>query len=185
MGNSSKFSGLPLAWYERQFLLTRQISKGSAYNQDLHSLEAIRASIDSLAVSTKAVLQGAFYSEYGPQLCELGNHAEFGVALFDSSGDIISTASIEPGTNVVYRVRGMDTTVARPPQANSESPGRVFTTYRPEEGMPWRVGDGFVVAFSGIVVTLNGVVTSLPDLFVSGLIVNETRLLTRVSAIQE
>ena len=141
-----------------------------------HGLAALKAAIGSLA-------GGAFYGSYGPRNVEVANDVDFGTILYDPSGNIITTGEITPGTYTVRRVRGAVDTEIVASTASSEAAGRVYMTYN-FPAANWQVGDIFYITFSGIQVTIDGVTTEYPNLFIWGRVVREADISSKVDAIE-
>jgi len=137
-----------------------------------HGLAALKAAISSVA-------GGAFYGSYGPRNVEVDNDVDFGQIVYDPSGNIITTGEITPGTCTVRRVRADVDTQIVAPTASSEAAGRVYTTYSFPVAS-WNVGDIFYIIFSGITVTLDGVTTEYPDLYIWGRVVREADISTKI-----
>lgn len=140
-----------------------------------HGLAALKAALSSLA-------GGAFYGSYGPRNVEVGNDVDFGQVLYDPSGNIITVGEITPGTYTIRRVRaGVDSeVVASTP--SFEAAGRVYMTYNFPAG--WNVGDIFYITFSGIIVTIDGVATEYPNLYIWGRVVREAGIETKVDDVE-
>jgi len=138
-------------------------------------LAAIKAAINSLA-------GGAFYGSYGPKNVEVGNDVDFGTILYDPSGNIITVGEITPGTYTVRRVRGAADTEIVHATASSEAGGRVYMTYNFPVA-DWAVGDIFYITFAGIIVTIGGVITEYPDLYIWGRVVREADISGKVDTI--
>lgn len=141
-----------------------------------HGLAALKALLDSLA-------GGAFYGSYGPKNVEVDNDVDFGTILYDPAGNIITTGEITPGTYTVRRVRGAVDTEIVAAAASSEAAGRVYMTYN-FPAASWNVGDIFYITFTGIIVTLNGVTTEYPNLFIWGRVVREADISAKVDDIE-
>ena len=141
-----------------------------------YGLAALKAAINSLA-------GGAFYGSYGPKNVEVDNDVDFGIILYDPSGNIITTGEITPGTYTVHRVRGAVDTEIVAATASSEAAGRVYMTYNFPVAN-WAVGDIFYITFSGITVTLDGVATEYPDLYIWGRVVRELDISGKVDAVE-
>jgi hypothetical protein len=141
-----------------------------------YGLAALKAAISSIA-------GGAFYGSYGPKNVEVGNDVDFGIILYDPAGNIITTGEITPGTYTVHRVRGAVDTEIVAATASSEAAGRVYMTYDFPVAS-WQVGDIFYVTFSGITVTLDGVITEYPDLYIWGRVVRELDISGKVDAVE-
>jgi len=141
-----------------------------------YGLAALKAAINSLA-------GGAFYGSYGPKNVEVDNDVDFGIILYDPSGNIITTGEITPGTYTVHRVRGAVDTEIVAATASSEAAGRVYMTYN-FPAASWAVGDIFYITFSGISVTIDGVTTEYPDLYIWGRVVRELDISGKVDAVE-
>lgn len=141
-----------------------------------YGLAALKAAINSLA-------GGAFYGSYGPKNVEVDNDVDFGIILYDPSGNIITTGEITPGTYTVHRVRGAVDTEIVAATASSEAAGRVYMTYNFPVAN-WAVGDIFYITFSGIQVTIDGVTTEYPDLYIWGRVVRELDISGKVDALE-
>jgi hypothetical protein len=141
-----------------------------------YGLAALKAALDSLA-------GGAFYGSYGPKNVEVDNDVDFGIILYDPAGNIITTGEITPGTYTVHRVRGAVDTEIVATTASSEAAGRVYMTYD-FPAANWAVGDIFYVTFSGITVTIDGVTTEYPDLYIWGRVVREADISSKVDAVE-
>ena len=141
-----------------------------------YGLAALKAAISSVA-------GGAFYGSYGPKNVEVDNDVDFGIILYDPSGNIITTGEITPGTYTVHRVRGAVDTEIVAATPSSEAAGRVYMTYN-FPGASWAVGDIFYITFSGITVTLDGVTTEYPDLYIWGRVVREPDISSKVDALE-
>jgi len=137
-----------------------------------HGLAALKALIDSLA-------GGAFYGSYGPKNVEVDNEVDFGTILYDPAGNVITVGEITPGTYTIHRVRVAAVTEIVAAVASSEAAGRVYITYN-FPAASWNVGDIFYVTFTGIQVTLNGVTTEYPNLYIWGRVVREPSIEAQV-----
>ena len=137
-----------------------------------HGLAALKALIDSLA-------GGAFYGSYGPKNVEVGNDVDFGIILYDPSGNIITVGEITLGTYTVHRVRGAVDTEIVAATPSSEAAGRVYMTYN-FPAANWAVGDIFYITFSGIIVTIDGVTTEYPNLYIWGRVVREAAISDKI-----
>ena len=138
--------------------------------------------LDTIQAAVAAMAGGTFFGSYGPRNVEVDNDVDFGIMLYDPSGNIITTGEITQGTYTVRRVRGAVDTEIVAAVASSEAAGRVYMTYA-FPGASWNVGDIFYITFIGIVVTLAGVVTEYPNLFIWGRVVREPDLSSKIDVI--
>lgn len=136
----------------------------------------------ALAAAIAGVAGGAFYGSYGPRNVEVDNDVDFGQILYDPAGNIITTGEITPGTYTVRRVRAAVDTQIVAPAASSEAAGRVYMTYNFPVAN-WAVGDIFYITFSGITVTLEGITTEYPDLYIWGRVVREAGIAADVTSL--
>jgi len=137
-----------------------------------YGLAAIKAALDGIAA-------GVFYGSYGPRNVEVGNDVDFGVMLYDPTGNIITTSEIAPGTYTVHRVRGAVDTEVVSLTASSEAAGRVYMTYN-FPATSWQVGDIFYIIFSGIQVTVDSSTTEYPDIYTWGRVVREADISAKI-----
>jgi hypothetical protein len=146
------------------------------YDQSVDSLEAISGVLESF-------VGGIFFDTFGPQHVIVDDSVALGIVLLDSTGGVISTGEITPGTYTVHRIRaGVDTEIVTS-TPSSEATGSVYLTYT-FPGASWTVGDIFYTMFSGIKVTIGGVTTSYPTLFNFGQVVLVADVEVTVGAIK-
>ncbi|GAI58020.1 unnamed protein product, partial [marine sediment metagenome] len=147
-----------------------QIKAGTIYR--ILNISSVEMDVARIEDKIDSLAGGAFWGSYDPRNVEVDNDVDFGIMLYDPSGNVITTGEITPGTYTVRRVRGGVDSEVVGSTASSEAAGRVYMTYN-FPSASWNVGDIFYITFSGIKVTLDGVTTEYPNLFIWGRVVRE------------
>jgi len=154
----------------------------SLVQDSVFGLAALKALLDALNSKLVSLAGGAFYGSYGPRNVEVGNDVDLGIILYEPSGSIITVGEITPGTYTVDRIRGAVDTQVVAATPSSEAAGRVYMAYN-FPAASWQVGDIFYITFSGIVVTIGGVATDYPDLFIWGRVVREPDISSKIDTL--
>jgi len=160
---------------------SHQIKAGTVFR--ILNISSVEADIARIEEKIDSLAGGAFWGSYGPRNVEVDNDVDFGIMLYDPSGNIITIGEITPGTYTVHRIRGAVDTEIVGSTASSEAAGRVYMTHN-FPSASWVVGDIFYITFSGIEVTIDATTTKYPDLFIWGRVVREADISSKVDAIE-
>lgn len=154
----------------------------SLVQNPVFGLAGLKAFLDTLNGKLISLAGGVFYGSYGPKNVEVDNDVDLGIILYEPSGGIIAAGEITPGTYTVNRIRGAVDTPIVAATPSSTAAGRVYMTYS-FPAASWQVGDIFYITFSGIVVTIGGVATDYPDLFIWGRVVREPDISSKIDTL--
>ncbi|GAJ01784.1 unnamed protein product, partial [marine sediment metagenome] len=154
-----------------------QIKAGTIFR--VLNISSVEADIARIEEKIDSLAGGTFWGSYGPRNVEVDNDVDFGIMLYDPSGNIITTGEITPGTYTIRRVRGAVDTEIVGSTASSEAVGRVYMTYN-FPAASWAVGDIFYITFSGIKVTIDTTTTEYPNLYIWGRVVREADISAKI-----
>ena len=147
------------------------------FDPSLHSLEALRGAIDALEAGTFG-----YGITSGPQTLEIGDKAEFTVALLNPGGAVIPASAITPGTYTIYRIRdGVKEQVYTHAAVAADGRVELDTPYE-FASANWSPGDLFMVVFSGIQTTIGATVTHYPDMILTGRVVREEEIISVIGS---
>ena len=147
------------------------------FDPSLHSLEALRGAIDALEAGTFG-----YGVTSGPQAVEIGDKAEFTVALLNPGGAVIPASAITPGTYTIYRIRdGVKSEIYTHDAVAADGRVELDTPYE-FASANWSPGDLFMVVFSGIQTTIGATVTHYPDMILTGRVVREEEIISVIGS---
>jgi len=147
------------------------------FDPSLHSLEALRGAIDALEAGTFG-----YGITSGPQTVEVGDKAEFSVALLNPGGAVIPASAITPGTYTIYRIRdGVKDQIYTHDAVAADGRVELDTPYE-FASADWSPGDLFMVVFSGIQTTIGATVTYYPDMILTGRVVREEEIISVIGS---
>lgn len=129
-----------------------------------------------------SIAGGSYWNSFGPNTVQVGNAVTQGVTVYDPAGGIIPAAGITPGTYTVNRIRVAVNTLVVGATPSSKVDGSVYNSYNYPIA-DWAIGDISLVTFSGIIIVIGGISTSLPPIQVYSRITIEPDISTTVTTI--
>ncbi len=130
-----------------------------------------------------SIAGGTYWNVFGPGNVQVTNAVTLGVSVFDPGGGIIPQADITAGTYQIDQIRlGVLTNIVAPGTASSKMDGAVYVNYA-FPAISWAIGDLFVATFTGISVSIGGIVTNFPPIQVWGRVVTEPDIKSTVDTI--
>ena len=127
------------------------------------------------------LIGGTYWQAFGPDNIQVDNEITQGVTIY-SGGAVIPAGSITPGTYTVARIRGAVSSVIVGSTPSSKVDGSVYNSYN-YPAVSWAIGDLSLTTFTGIVILVGGISTSLPPIQVYTRLVQEPDIDSKVTTI--